>query len=81
MLEAPRGFLAVFGGGRIDPEKLTRDFGKEWDIVTHMAIKLVPGAHAFHPAVEAASTACHPAFADTRTANFKRSALIIRVVC
>src|SRR5213593_1555220 len=57
MLEAPRGFLAVFSGGRIDAEKLTRDFGKEWDIVTHMAIKLVPGAHQFHPAVEAAVNA------------------------
>ncbi len=57
MLEAPRGFLSVFGGGKVDTEKLTRDFGKEWDIVTHMAIKLVPGAHAFHPAVEAAVNA------------------------
>src|SRR5262249_14219814 len=57
MLEAPRGFLSVFGGGKPDIEKLTRDLGKEWDIVTHMAIKLVPGAHAFHPAVEAAVNA------------------------
>jgi 2-methylcitrate dehydratase PrpD len=56
MLEAPRGFLAVFGG-KVDADKLTRDFGKEWDIVTHLAIKLVPGAHAFHPAVEAAVNA------------------------
>jgi 2-methylcitrate dehydratase PrpD len=56
MLEAPRGFLAVFGA-KVDTDKLTRDFGKEWDIVTHMAIKLVPGAHAFHPAVEAAVNA------------------------
>src|SRR6266850_4670916 len=57
MLEAPRGFLSVFGGGKVDTERLTRDFGKDWDIVTHMAIKLVPGAHAFHPAVEAAVNA------------------------
>jgi 2-methylcitrate dehydratase PrpD len=57
MLEAPRGFLSVFSGGKVDPASLTRDFGKEWDIVTHMAIKLVPGAHAFHPAVEAAVNA------------------------
>lgn len=56
MLEAPRGFLAVFGG-KVDADKLTGDFGKDWDIVTHMAIKLVPGAHAFHPAVEAAVNA------------------------
>src|SRR5437867_5095833 len=54
MLQAPRGFLAVFSGGKVDTRKLTLDLGKEWDIVTHMAIKLVPGAHAFHPAVEAA---------------------------
>jgi len=57
MLDAPRGFLAVFSGGKADTDKLTRDFGKEWDIVTHMAIKLMPGAHAFHPAVEAAVNA------------------------
>ena len=57
MLEASRGFLAVFSGGKVNPEILTRDFGKEWDIVTHMAVKLVPGAHAFHPAVEAAINA------------------------
>src|SRR5262249_48221593 len=57
MLEAPRGFFAVFGGGKVDADRLTRDFGQEWDIVTHMAIKLVPGAHAFHPAVEAAVNA------------------------
>src|SRR5213076_3305403 len=44
-------------GGKVDAGKLTRDLGKEWDIVTHMAIKLVPGAHAFHPAVEAAVNA------------------------
>jgi 2-methylcitrate dehydratase PrpD len=57
MLDAPRGFLAVFGGGKADTDRLTRDFGKQWDIVTHMAIKLVPGAHAFHPSVEAAVNA------------------------
>jgi len=57
MLEASRGFLAVFSGGKVNLESLTRDFGKEWDIVTHMAVKLVPGAHAFHPAVEAAINA------------------------
>lgn len=61
MLEAPRGFLAVFGGGKVDADKLTADFGKEWDIVTHMAVKLVPGAHAFHPAVEAAVSAARQA--------------------
>src|SRR5262245_31224300 len=57
MREASRDFLSVFSGGKVNPETLTRDFGKEWDIVTHMAVKLVPGAHAFHPAVEAAINA------------------------
>ena len=57
MLEAPRGFFAVFSGDRVDTARLTGDFGKEWDIVTHTAIKLVPGAHAFHPSVEAAVNA------------------------
>src|SRR5438093_330773 len=57
MLEEPRCFLAVFGGGKAESESLTRELGKEWDIATHMAIKLVPGAHAFHPSVEAAVNA------------------------
>ncbi len=57
MLEAARGFLAVFSDEKADASALTRDFGKEWDIVTYLAIKLVPGAHAFHPSVEAAVNA------------------------
>jgi 2-methylcitrate dehydratase PrpD len=61
MLEAPQGFLATFGGGEADPSSLVRGLGEEWDIVTHMAIKLVPGAHAFHPAVEAAVDAARQA--------------------
>ena len=52
-----RGFLAVFSDEKADASALTRDFGKEWDIVTYLAIKLVPGAHAFHPSVEAAVNA------------------------
>lgn len=61
MLEAPRGFLATIGGSEHDPANLVRDLGQEWDIVTHLAIKLVPGAHAFHPAVEAAVNAAREA--------------------
>ena len=61
MLEAPRGFFAVFGGGNADVDGITRDLGREWDIQTHMAIKLVPGAHAFHPSVEAAAQAAQQA--------------------
>ena len=61
MLEAPRGFFAVFGGNTANIKNLTRDMGNEWDIVTYMAIKLVPGAHAFHSSVEAAVNAARQA--------------------
>ena len=61
MLEARGGFLAVFGGGKVDTTSLTREVGKEWDIAKYMAIKLVPGAHALHPSVEAAVNAARQA--------------------
>ena len=54
MLEAARGFLAVFSGGKADTAKLTHDLGKEWDIIDFLAIKLWPGAHPFSGTVEAA---------------------------
>ena len=41
VLEHPRGFLAAMGGQAI--EDITRDLGASWDIVTDMAIKLMPG--------------------------------------
>jgi 2-methylcitrate dehydratase PrpD len=55
VLEHPRGFLAAMGGQAI--EDITRDLGGPWDIVTDMAIKLMPGAHPFHATAEAASDA------------------------
>ena len=55
VLEHPRGFLAAMGGQAIDD--ITRDFGVSWDIVTDMAIKLMPGAHPFHATAEAAADA------------------------
>ncbi len=57
MLEAPGGFLAVFGGGKADTKSLTRELGNEWEINRYLAVKLVPGAHALQPAVEAAVNA------------------------
>src|SRR6266851_935223 len=36
---------------------VTRDLGQTWDIVTDMAIKLVPGGHPHHALAEAAATA------------------------
>ncbi|MGE3856365.1 MAG: MmgE/PrpD family protein [Dehalococcoidia bacterium] len=55
VLEAPRGFLDAMGG--IERQDITKDLGKEWDIVTDMAIKLVPGGHPSHATAEAARDA------------------------
>jgi 2-methylcitrate dehydratase PrpD len=57
MLEAPGGFVDVFGGGRDRTDDLTRDLSKDWDIVRYLAIKLWPGAHPFSSLVEAAGNA------------------------
>jgi 2-methylcitrate dehydratase PrpD len=54
LLEAPGGFLAVFGGGKSSTASLTRGLSGGWEIARYLAIKLVPGAHALQPAVEAA---------------------------
>jgi 2-methylcitrate dehydratase PrpD len=54
MLEAPGGFLAVFSGRTGESPSLTREIGSDWQIARFLAIKLVPGAHALQPAVEAA---------------------------
>lgn len=55
ILEAPHGFCAVYGG--TDGASVTRDLGREWDIVTDMAVKLVPGGHTHHALAEAAANA------------------------
>jgi 2-methylcitrate dehydratase PrpD len=55
VLEAPRGFLSAMNGQAI--EDIARDLGQSWDIVTDMAIKLMPGAHPFHATAEAAADA------------------------
>jgi 2-methylcitrate dehydratase PrpD len=64
VLEHPRGFLAAMGGQAI--EDITRDLGKTWDIVTDMAIKLMPGAHPFHATAEAAADAARGGNVDPR---------------
>lgn len=56
IFEAPRGFLDVYGG-RQNVTGITRELGDNWDIVTDMAIKLVPGGHSFHAMAEAAASA------------------------
>lgn len=59
VLDAPRGFFAAMNGQAV--EEVTRDLGREWDIVTDMAIKLMPGAHPFHAIAEAAIDAANAA--------------------
>ncbi|MBV9579092.1 MAG: MmgE/PrpD family protein, partial [Chloroflexi bacterium] len=53
ILEAPRGFFDTFGAG--DRASVTEGLGKAWEITSHLAIKLVPGAHPYHAAAEAAA--------------------------
>lgn len=55
ILEARQGFCAVYGGG--DGAGITRNLGQAWDIITDMAIKLVPGGHPYHALAEAAANA------------------------
>ena len=59
ILETGNGFFEVYGG--IDAaagcESVTRDLGQSWDIITDMAIKLVPGGHPYHALAEAAANA------------------------
>ena len=59
ILDAHHGFFEVYGGveGAVAGTSVTRDLGESWDIVTDMAIKLVPGGHPHHALAEAAANA------------------------
>jgi 2-methylcitrate dehydratase PrpD len=59
ILETRRGFLEVYGGteGPSAGASVTRDLGQSWDIITDMAVKLVPGGHPYHALAEAAANA------------------------
>ena len=59
ILEAPKGFFEAFGGvdGAPAGAIATKDLGASWDIVTDMAIKLMPGGHPHHATAEAAANA------------------------
>src|ERR1700722_14500655 len=61
LLESKGGFLEIYGKGQPDVPRVTREIGAECDIVKYLAIKLVPGAHALHPSVEAAVNAARQA--------------------
>jgi 2-methylcitrate dehydratase PrpD len=55
ILEADKGFFQVFGG--VAGSGVTEALGREWDIITDMAVKLVPGGHPSHAFAEAAANA------------------------
>ena len=55
ILETHQGFFEVYGS--TDGQGVLQDLGKEWDIITDMAIKLVPGGHPSHALAEAAANA------------------------
>jgi 2-methylcitrate dehydratase PrpD len=55
VMEAPRGFFDAINGQAVS--EVTQGLGESWDIVTDMAVKLIPGAHPFHAIAEAAWTA------------------------
>jgi len=63
-LEAPRGFFDALGGQALD--EVTAGLGDSWDIVTDMAIKLMPGGHPFHALAEAAASAAIAGNVDPR---------------
>jgi 2-methylcitrate dehydratase PrpD len=59
ILDMKLGFFEVYGGvdGKTAAAAATRDLGQSWDIVTDMAVKLVPGGHPYHALAEAAANA------------------------
>src|SRR5438067_2515490 len=66
ILEMKLGFFEVFGGvdGNDAAAAATRDLGASWDIVTDMAVKLVPGGHPYHALAEAAANAARDGNVD-----------------
>ena len=63
ILETRRGFFEAFGGvdGAAAGAVATPTSGESWDIITDMAIKLVPGGHPYHAFAEAAANAAREA--------------------
>lgn len=55
ILDMPKGFFSAYGGAHL--EDVARDWGESWDILTNMAVKLVPGGHPHHATAEAAANA------------------------
>jgi 2-methylcitrate dehydratase PrpD len=69
ILEMRLGFFESYGGvdGTEAGVKATRDLGRSWDIVTDMAVKLVPGGHPYHALAEAAANAARDGDIDPET--------------
>jgi len=69
ILEARRGFFEAFGGvdGAAAGAAALTGPGESWDIMTDMAIKLVPGGHPYHAIAEAAANAAQAG--DIRAAD------------
>ena len=63
ILETRNGFFEAFGGidGAAAGKIVTSGLGRGWDIMTDMAIKLVPGGHPHHAIGEAAGNATREA--------------------
>ena len=59
ILEARQGFFEVYGKveAATAGARATCELGRDWDIITDMAIKLVPGGHPHHALAEAAANA------------------------
>jgi 2-methylcitrate dehydratase PrpD len=55
VFEVDRGFCQIYGGS--DGAGIVEGLGAEWDIVTDMALKLVPGGHPYHALGEAGANA------------------------
>jgi 2-methylcitrate dehydratase PrpD len=77
ILETHQGFFESFGGvdGATAGGMAVRDLGQSWDIVTDMAIKLVPGGHPYHAFGEAAANAARDggiAAADVASVTISR---------
>ena len=62
IFEMSGGFCETYGG--TDGADIVEGLGDEWDIVTDMAIKLMPGSHFNHATAEAAATAAKKADAS-----------------
>jgi 2-methylcitrate dehydratase PrpD len=69
ILEMRLGFFESYGGvdGAEASAKAIRDLGQSWDIVTDMAVKLVPGGHPYHALAEAAANAARDGNIDPET--------------